>query len=269
MYERTIVITGMPRSGTSWLSQIIESCPDVRFRLSPFYCGLFRGDVDQNASREQYEAVFRGAYASDDAFMCQSEQRKGGSYPIFDGKAEAPPVLAIKMTRFHNLLRRMLELFDDLICVTMVRHPCGAIHSWLRTPGEFPADANPETEWRSGACRKTAPWEFWGFDDWKEVTRLYLKLQKQYPSQFFILRYEYFVGHAEEEAHRLFEVLRLPYTDITQCFLKASHARHSENSYAVFKDPGVKDKWKDELDPAIQREIISEIENTDLEQFIQ
>jgi hypothetical protein len=36
-FERLVIIDGMPRSGTSWLAQIVESCPIVRYRLSPLF----------------------------------------------------------------------------------------------------------------------------------------------------------------------------------------------------------------------------------------
>ena len=258
----------MPRSGTSWLGQIVDSSPQVRFRLSPLFSYAFKNAVDEHSSKDEYERVFQGAYESDDVFMCRTKERKAGQYPIFEYKDDYPEFLAIKMTRFHNLISRMLELFENLKMVSLVRHPCGAIHSWLTTSNEFPQDADPLQEWRTGACRKTRPEEFWGFEDWKSVTRLHMDLEEKFPDRFIILQYETLDNHPIPETKKLFDFLGLEYTEQTDRFLKACHQQHDEDSYAVFKDPSVQDQWKKELDPVIQAEIIDEIKNTDLARFL-
>lgn len=268
MFKRIIVIVGMPRSGTSWLSQIIDSSPQVRFRLSPFFSYAFKNAVDEHSSKEEYERVFQGAYESDDVFMCRTKEREVGKYPVFEYKDEHPEFLAIKMTRFHNLISHMLDLFENMKMVSIVRHPCGAIYSWLTTPSEFPQDADPMQEWRTGACRKTGPEEFWGFEDWKKVTRLHMQLEQRFPDRFIILQYETLVDYPIRETKKLFHFLDLEYTEQTERFLKASHQRHEDDPYAVFKNPGVKDRWRNGLDPRIQQEIIDEIRGTDLERFL-
>ena len=268
MLRRIIVIVGMPRSGTSWLGQIVDSSPEVRFRLSPLFSYAFKNAVDEHSSRDEYLRVFQGAYESDDLFMSQAERRRVGQYPVFEHKNDEPEFLAIKITRFHNLIARMLDLFDDLRMVGIVRHPCGAIHSWLTTAREFPPDADPMKEWRTGACRKTGPEEFWGFEDWKKVTALHMRLEEALPDRFRIVRYEDLVDHAARETRKLFDFLGLLYGEQTDRFLKASQRRHDEDSHAVFKDPSVKLRWRRELDRGIQREIIGEIEETNLRRFI-
>lgn len=268
MYEHIIVIIGMPRSGTSWLGQIVDSCPDVRYRLSPLFSYAFKNAVDEHSGIEDYKKVFHGAYLSNDEFMCQTQRRVWGRYPTFALKLEDPQFLAMKMTRFHNLLRTMINLFENLKMVAIVRHPCGAINSWLTTPEEFPKDADPMKEWRYGHCRKTGPEEFWGFEDWKNVTRLHMSLERQFPHQFIIQRYEALVENCVEETKKFFDFLGLEYTQQTESFLKSSRSTHNNDSYAVFKDPKVKDRWRWELNEQIQEEIILEVENSELRRFV-
>lgn len=268
MFRESIVTVGMPRSGTSWLSQIVDSSPQVRFRLSPFFSYAFKNAVNEYSSKEEYERVFQGAYHSDDVFMCRTKERQAGNYPVFEKKDNAPEFLAIKMTRFHNLIFRMLTLFDNLKIVSIVRHPCGVIHSWLTTPKEFPSDANPMQEWRAGTCRKTGPGEFWGFDDWKSVTHFHIDLEQKFPKRFIILQYETLVDHPARETRKLFDFLGLAYTEQTSRFLRSSHQHHAKDPYAVFKSPDVKDRWREELNPIIREAIINEIEDTDLRRFL-
>ena len=267
-FNRIVVLTGMPRSGTSWLSQILDSSPDVRFRLSPIFSWAFKNAVDESSGREAYDRVFEGAYASDDEFMNQTARRAAGEYPTFARKAERPGTLVIKQTRFHNLLERMLELYEELRVVVIVRHPCGAIHSWLTTPREFPAGADPAAEWRTGACRKTGFGEFWGFDDWKAVTTLHLRLAERYPRRVLIVRYEDLVTDPEGTTDRIFSFVGLPVSKQTVEFLATSQGRHHDHPHAVFKRPAVKDRWRSELDAAIARTIVAEVRGTELERFL-
>lgn len=268
MYKRIIVIVGMPRSGTSWLCQIIESSPLVRFKMEPLFSYKFKNIVNEYSSRDEYEKLFINAYNTNDEFIDHTFKRKNGSYPTFNNKLENPPVLAIKQTRFHNIITRMMEYFENLKMVSIVRHPCGAINSWLKTPKEFPKNANPLLEWRYGECRKTGPEEFWGFEDWKKITRLHMDLEKKYSGRFIIVQYEYLVEHALEGIKSLFEFLDLEFGNSNKIFIKESQSKHMDDTHAVFKSPEVKDKWREELNPEIREQIIKEIKGTDLERFL-
>jgi hypothetical protein len=267
LFKKIVVIKGMPRSGTSWLSQIFDSSPQVRFRLSPLFSYELKNYVDEKSPLADWEYVFQKAYDSDSDFMNQTEQRKAGGYPFFSKKDLSPEYLVIKDTRFHNLIERMLALFDNLKIVAIVRHPCGAIHSWLSTPGEFPKDANPMDEWLTGACRKTGFGEFWGFEDWKKVTLLHMKLEREMPDRFIIQRYEDLVMNPVAET-KLLTFCGLKYNDQTDEFLRRCHEKHSDNTYAVFKNQKVIDKWRENLQPEIQQAILKAIRGTDLERFL-
>ena len=268
MFKNIIVVVGMPRSGTSWLSQILDSSPQTRFKLSPIFSYAFKNAVNENSTKQEFEKLFEGAYFTADEFMDQLKKRNNGEYPSFENKEENPKYFVIKMTRFHNLLEKMLDLFDNLKIVSIVRNPCGAIHSWLTTPGEFPAEADPNKEWRSGECRKTGPEEFWGFDDWKKVTKLHLHLKKKYADQFYILQYEDLVDDVFTETDKLFRFLGLPLEKQTRDFLVHSQSNHSQGSYAVFKKPAVKSRWETEMQPEFRDAIVNEIQSTELEVFL-
>lgn len=267
MFERVVLAVGMPRSGTSWLSQIIDSSPDVRFRLSPLFSYEYKNRLCERSTRSEWMAVLEGAYESSNEFMDQSHRRSAGQYPTFLAKRADPPVLALKDTRFHNLTERALDLLDDLKVVALVRHPCGAIHSWLTAPREFPGGADPRSEWRSGAVRKTGYGEFWGFDDWKEITRQHLRLEQTHPDRFLLVRYEDLVREAGAQTRRLFDFLGLDVTEQTLRFLADSQATHVESEYAVYKRPEVKDRWRTGLDPDIRETILAEVAGTELERF--
>ena len=269
MFQKIIAAIGMPRSGTSWLGQIFDSSPQVAFRLSPLFSYALKNIVTEHSNEAEYQQMFIKAYqANDDEFMNQFNRRKAGHYPVFTEKREPREFLVIKDTRYHNLLKRMLDLTNNLKMVAIVRHPCGAIHSWLTNPREFPASADPSKEWRTGACRKTGPEEFWGFDDWKKVTRLHMQLERTYPDRFCIIQYEHLVLNPVAKTRQLFDFMGLEYTQQTEEFLIASQQTNDPDPYAVFKDPNTKDRWQNELDMEIQTAIVREVQSTDLARFL-
>jgi len=268
MFKNIIAIAGVPRSGTSWLGQIIDSSPDVAFRTQPLFSYAFKDAVNEDSPREEYEAFFRAIYYSRDPFLLQTEKREKGLYPTFEKNAN-PRFLAFKTCRYQYVLPKMLQHFENLKLIGIVRHPCGAINSWLKTAKEFPKNAVPRNEWRFGACRnKGRPEEFFGYYKWKEVAHLYLDLQDRHPSRVDIIRYDRLVGRPYAESYGMFDFLGLEVTAQTEAFLEACHASHDEDPYSVFKAPSVKDKWEQELDPYIASEILQDLIGTRLERFL-
>jgi hypothetical protein len=268
MFERVVVVTGMPRSGTSWVGQIVESCPAVRYKMSPLFSYEFKNAVREGACREDWEQLFRDVYETSGEFLDQTHRRKLGEYPSFVERMEQPPVLALKFNRFQNLVEELLMLFPEMRMVSVVRHPCGAIHSWLTAPSEFPLHADPLMHWRSGAVKKSGYGDYFGFDDWKWVTRLHVRLAKERPGQFRIERYEHLVERPLEGARRILRFLDLPFTAQTRGFVRDSHKKMVPGDYSVFKSPAVKDRWRYELNPEIRQAIIEELVGSDLEEFI-
>ena len=41
-FDRIISIHGVPRSGTSWLGQILDSSPKVRYKFQPLFSYAFK-----------------------------------------------------------------------------------------------------------------------------------------------------------------------------------------------------------------------------------
>lgn len=263
-----VFLIGMPRSGTSWLSQIFDSSPEVRFRLSPLFSYALKNAVDIKSSKDEWAEYLDKVYNTEDGFMSQTVRRKEGKYPIFEEKANNPVFLVIKNTRYHNLTERMLELFDDIKIIYIVRHPCGAINSWLKSKKEFPQGADPLKEWKSGKCRKIYPEEFWGFDDWKKVTRMYLELTEKFPYKIGIIKYEDLVNNPIDVTNRVFEFVGIRLTKQTENFLIECHKTHDVDEYAVFKNKNVKDRWKNELNQKIIEKIYKDLKGTELEAFI-
>lgn len=261
-------ISGMPRSGTTWLSQIFASSPKVRLKSCPLFSYEFKNKLDENSSAEEWERLFLDVFETNSEFLDQQHLRKKDLVPEFKEKSDSPSHLVIKSNRFHNLTPHILKINHDIRFVHIVRHPCATIYSWLSNTREFPINASPLDNWRTGACRKTAVGEFWGFDDWKKVTTQALRLTKKYPKQHILIRYEDLLKDAEKYVSQLFDFFELPYTEQTQKFIELSHSRHDDHQHSVFKIPAKMGQWKSLLNKEIADTCIKEVTGTELERFI-
>ncbi|WMI65838.1 sulfotransferase [Aestuariibaculum sp. YM273] len=251
--DAVIWINGMPRSGTSWLSQIFDSHPDVNFKLSPLFSYEFKNYATVNSLKPRWEKLFKEVSVSEDEFINQTYRRLAGEYPVF--MKSGINKLVIKDTRYHNLTLRLLELFPQIKFIHIIRHPCGAVNSWLRAPKEFDQSLNPLEEWRSGQSRKTSEEEFWGFEDWLKLTKLYLNLEKKYPNNVKVVNYEKLVNDPVNETKKMFAFVGLEMSSQTFDFIRKSQEAHHNGTYAVFKDKSVAQKWETQLDSSIVEDI--------------
>lgn len=266
--ERIIWVNGLPRSGTSWLCQIVDSSEDVEFRMAPLFSFQFRNTMRVLDTAERWKQFFVDVYNSDDDWMAQKERRRVGSFPTFQ-KSEMPrPYLAIKDVRHHNFIEHLLALDIDLKVLHIIRDPRAAIHSWLTNPKEFPQEADPMAHWRSGDVRKINENEFWGFDDWVKLSHKYHELRSKYPHQVSIVQYEQLVEHPISLTQEFFEELGLEFKEQSKDFLMNSTKGNSADPFSVFKNKAVLDKWRTGLHPEIASEIELELKGTDLEKYL-
>lgn len=261
-------ISGMPRSGTTWISQIFASSPEVRLKSCPLFSYEFKNSLDENSTTADWEELFSAVYSTNSEFLDQEHLRKRGFVPSFQEKSEKPSHLVIKSNRFHHLTPHILQHNSHVRFIFVARHPCATLYSWLSNPNEFPIAANPLEEWRSGRCRKTGVGEFWGFDDWKKVTTSALRLTEQYPERHKIVKYENMLSNTMRCVEEMFDFFNLPLQKSTIDFVTLSRSKHDSNQYSVFKKPESVDNWRSLLDSEIIQTCLNEIVGTELEQFI-
>ena len=269
---KIVWLNGMPRSGTSWLSQIFDSHSDVRFRLSPLFSYAFKNFVNKSSSKQRWDDFFTSVYNKEgDPFMEQIENKRKGSYPIFEKKEKKPSFLVIKDTRYHNLTQTILTNHKEVKFIHIIRNPCASICSWLRAPKEFPSTDDPLMFWRSGDNKKKGRIEeFWGFEDWKKLTNYYLTLEANYPDQVMTVCYEKLVENTLKLTSKMFEFVGLELLeDQTIRFIRESQSKSVEDVYSVYKRPEqVMNRWEQLLDDKIIRDIRSELKDTKLEKFL-
>ena len=261
----TILIHGVPRSGTSWLGQIFNAHEDVAYRYQPLFSHAFKDRLGPDSSTEAVAEFFDDLMTTDDPFVLGRDPDIHGSYPNFHEAAE-PTHLVVKHVRYHHLLSDWLERHDGLKLVALVRHPCAVMLSWFNAPREFNPDWDPLVEWRSAQAKNLGrPEEFNGFDRWKEAARLFLRLSQERPEKCRLLRYRDLVADPLGETESVFDWVGLQPTTQSTAFIRESTSRHVEDAYAVHKIKNDDQRWRKDLHPAIADAILSDIKDTELE----
>lgn len=267
----TVSIHGVPRSGTSWLGQIFASHSDVAYRHQPLFAYRFKDRLNlQSTSDDIYYFLHELYQVFDDEFILDVNRRESTrEFWQTVVKAKSPKYLVMKMVRYHHLLRLFLEKIEGVKIIGIVRHPCAVINSWLQAPKEFPTGWNAHEEWRY-ASKKNAGRieEFNGFEKWKEVALMFLQFEQEYPSKFCITQYESLASAPEAEVSRLFSFVGLNIQKQTLDFIRISQSKHDPDPYAVIKNPNSYRRWDMELNPSIANEIITEVQNTEIERFL-
>ncbi|SFQ35994.1 sulfotransferase family protein [Salibacterium halotolerans] len=267
--KNVISIHGAPRSGTSWLGQLFDSSPETRYKFQPLFSYTFKDYINLHSSPQDIEHFFQSVYSTDDHFLDQQDKKEKGYYPVFENKDNDPDFLVMKMVRYHYLIQYLLTNSPELQVIGIVRNPCGVMNSWRKAPREFLQEWDFNEEWYFGTSKnKFRPEEYYGFHRWKEQAHMFLWLQKNFPQQFKLIRYEDLVGHTEDVVKDLFSFVELPMNDQTQRFIEKSKSVHQDDVYSVYKGNKEVDDWKNELDISIINKIKSELLQTELEHFI-
>ena len=77
-------IAGVARSGTSWLGQLFNSSPQVRFSFQPLFAYEFKNRVTEDSSTEDFRSLIDDIYNTQSSFLNQEDKRDSGEYPIFE-----------------------------------------------------------------------------------------------------------------------------------------------------------------------------------------
>lgn len=264
-----VLIHGVPRSGTSWLGQIFNAHEDVAFRYQPLFSHTFKDRLGPDTSPAELQSFFDDIASTDDPFVLARSSEVHGSYPVFE-KNDPPSHLVVKHVRYHHLVPRWMESRIDLKVVVLVRHPCAAMLSWLNAPREFLPQWDPVGEWRLAPSKNQGrPEEFNGFERWKDAARLFLRLSREWPDRCRIQRYGDLIADPEGVAETLFEWVDLRPTTQSRAFIRDSTSKNDVDPYAVYKTKVDDQRWKHDLNPTIADAILSELEGTELEQFLQ
>lgn len=267
---RPVAIHGVPRSGTSWLGEIVNSSPQVAYRFQPLFSYAFKGRITRDSEPERIRQFFADILESDDDFLLQTEARNTGRLPYFV-KDASPSVVAYKEVRYHDILPNLLRMCTPLRVVVIVRDPLATIASWLNAPREFRADLGWSRldEWRYAIKKNlNRPEEYNGFERWKEATSMFLYLASAFSDRVKLVRYDQLLESPCEITKELLDFIGVPWCEQTRQFLKESSSIASKDSYSVFRCNHTDDSWKSSLETEIVEAICNDLEGSELQKFL-
>lgn len=264
---KKIAIFGVPRSGTSWLSQIFNSHPDVALRFQPLFSFEHKERLTPNASLVDIDSFFHEILnSSDDMALMKSKVHKG--YPEFQ-KSDSPEAIVFKETRYLNLIDNLLNKDKDLQVIGIVRNPLATIASWYQAPKEFNSSWDIFEEWKYAEKKNLGKVEeFYGFSKWLEVTKKFIILQNKYPFQFKVIKYSDLNNNTENAVKGMFEFVSLNLSSQTKDFLLQSKSRHDDDPYSVYRSKANDEGWRGILPEEISEEISSQIYKENLQDYL-
>ncbi|MCI9079051.1 MAG: sulfotransferase [Lachnospiraceae bacterium] len=263
MFKKVIALYGVPRSGTSWLGEILNSNPEVIYRYQPLFSYRFKSRLTAESTYDDINVFFRKLYnENNDEFLNQTIQRNKKMYPVFKEKPSNLPVLAYKEVRYLYTIPMLLSRYPDIKIVTISRNPYDVLESWMNAPSEYRQEWNIYEEWRMATKKNEyKPENYYGYYKWKEFIKLISDMKEMYPENFITLRYEDLAEHTFNVIKNLFLFLNIPYTDQTRNFIVASQNNEYDDAYSVYRN---KNKKKKQIH--IPEEIKSKI-SQDLKEF--
>ena len=266
-----IALHGAPRSGTSWLGEVLNSAPQLAYRYQPLFSYAFKDALTPDSTAGEIDTFFDEIAASQDDFLLQTAQRESGHMPQFSKTTSTH--VAYKEVRYHHLPAVILRRNPDVKFVFILRDPRAVIASWLGAGREFRHDLGWDVvrEWRAAPSKNQGrPEEFYGFEKWKDSATIFLDLAARHPQRVRLVWYSDLLASPEESTEELFRFCDLPVGDQTRDFVTGKISGARDSDYSVFRAPRRRDDtWRAHLPKTIRESIETELADTTLSRFLE
>ncbi len=262
-YNKVIGIHGVPRSGTSWLAQIINSDPNVNFKFQPLFSYAFKDFLNEKSSLKEIEDFFIKIYYSNDYFLNLQDSELHKNYPKFI-KNKNKKTLVFKHVRYHHLLPHLMYECQYLELILIVRNPLAVLTSWANAPKEFNKEWVLKNEWKEATKKNNGKKEeFFGYNKWKEATIIFEKLKKTYPNRVAIIKYNELLNDAEGVIKQIFGLHKK-----TSSFIRESRKRHDKDPNSVYKKKLDDNEYANFLPKEIINTIVTDLRDNQLSKYL-
>ena len=224
-----IAIFGVPRSGTSWLGQIINSSPNVAYRFQPLFSYEFKDKLTSSSTHDEIQDFYASLLSAKSEFVLTNKV-----FPKSDITH-----LVWKEVRYHHLAGLLLQK-SDLKLIYISRDPVEVINSWYNAPKEFHPDWDIREEWYyANSKNQGRAEEFYGMQGWLKAQSIYTQLKSIFPDRVMIIKYSDIRSNTEGVIEKIFSWLNITMTSSTIDFIRYTSKRISSDIYSVNKSPAV------------------------------
>jgi hypothetical protein len=254
-----IGIFGVPRTGTSWLGEILNSSPEVVYKFQPLFSYAFKNYLNVYSTKEEVKNFFDKLENTNDDFLDCVYMRTKGFYPVFD-KEEAK-MLAFKEVRYLYLIPHLLEIIPNIKIIMVVRNCIDTLTSWINAPKEYKKEWDIYNEWYFAQSKNEyKPENYYGYAKWKEARMLFAEMKRIYPEKTIIVEYEKLFEDSLYETKRLYEFCELEMGKQTRNFIRDSQKNTIEDAYGVYREKEKEKKYKAYLPDSIINMINEDLE---------
>lgn len=233
--KNVIGIHGVPRSGTSWLAQIINASEQVCLKFQPLFSYAFKDYLSTSSTRIEIDRFFSEIYKSNDNFINMRDGKLLKNYPVFK-KVETPSSLVFKHVRYHNLLEHILQIHPDVKFIFIIRNPLAVLSSWKNAPREFNSSWVFDEEWRFAKSKNQGDVnEYFGFEKWKEAAYKFHQLSRSFSKRVLLVNYQDLLEDPLNIANDCFQFCGLEMSNQVVSFLKESTSKNFEDPNSVFR----------------------------------
>jgi len=171
-----VAIHSVPRSGSTWLGEIINSSKFVKYSFQPLFSYKFKDYLSDDTSLKNIIDFFQMLRECDDSFTNQKQERIEKILPSFE-KAKNFTHIVYKEVRYHHILDNMLLKDNNLKLVLMIRNPIDVMNSWVNSPKEFNPSWSIENELMYGELKNLGKREnFYGLNAWVNTTKKFINI---------------------------------------------------------------------------------------------
>lgn len=274
---RLVVVSGLPRSGTSWVGKVLAFTPGFTYCREPdnsdhvpgarrefrwLYLPSGRHDPAWDA---HMRLALRGKVATPFTMQENPGPLLGRLPPRWANKlgAMAPFLylrrrhILVKLVHANLALEWIADEFPAARQVHVIRHPCGTFASWARLgwepePHRLLADDRlvsdhlaPFADVIEGA---ESFWEragaLWG------ATYTVVHAQLLAHPEWCVLQHEWLCGDPVARFHRLCDAVGMSWTRDTEAFLRESDRSGDDAAFSLQRSAAAEiEKWKRQVDP--------------------
>jgi hypothetical protein len=269
-HERTVFLAGTARSGTTWVSEIINHHNDYRYIFEPFYPKR----VPEMAPFGSRPYLRPGDHRPD---LLRLAER------VVTGRLHSPWTerfnrrfmadrRLVKDVRANLMLGWLKHHFPRMPMVLVIRHPCAVAHSYAKHgwPGsvdallEQPALVEDLLGPNLDVIAGTRDAYERAVVIWCVETRV--ALGQLTPAQLHVVFYELLIKQPKDEIHQLFGALGMPFEQgVVAATARPSRTTRRDSAIATGEDPAT--SWFSRVDPLRRRRTREIVERFGLDEL--
>ena len=155
-----ISLHSCPRSGSSWLTAIFNSHPNIKIAYQPLFSYEFKNIINNNSSEKEFNIFIQKLYNTNNKFINMNEDYQGG-YPKY--KKEYINTIFMKNVHHHNLIEKFIKLNPNIKIIGLIRNPINVINSQIY------ANKEKLIDWLNGNDKNIDDYNFFGFNNFLET----------------------------------------------------------------------------------------------------